>query len=226
MKTENDKKSDRKRDVILKVIFVGSHPDDIELGCGGSVAYFVEKGYEVWCVILTKGEKGLGCKNSPDIRVRESIKALQQLGVKKKNIVFGNFEDTQIPDSFEVIRFLETYNFENPEDIYAVFFHSESDYHQDHQVTAKACQTAFRHVRRMLTYESPSITPSFAPLAFIDIGDYIRRKIRALRCHKSQIDQQRIYMEYKAMICVSRFRGHQIGKRYAEAFEIKRYLMT
>ncbi len=226
MTTKKLKKYKRKRKVVLKVIFVGSHPDDIELGCGGSVSYYIEKGYDVWCIFLTKGEKGLGPKNASDNRVSESIEALHYLGVKRENIVFGDFEDTRIPGSFEVIHFLEAFNFGNPEDIYAVFFHSESDYHQDHQVTSKACQTAFRHVRRMLMYESPSVTSSFAPSVFIDISAYIRRKIHALRCHKSQTAQQKIYMEYKAMMCISRFRGHQIGKRYAEAFESKRYLMT
>lgn len=212
--------------VVLKVVFVGAHPDDIELSCGGSVTYFIEKGYEVWCVFLTKGEKGLGQKNGSDIRVKESIEALSYLGVNKKNIVFGDFEDTRIPDSIEVIHFLEAFNFGNTEDIYAVFFHSESDYHQDHQVTSKACRAAFRYVKRMLTYESPSVTASFSPTAFVDISEYIKRKIHALRCHKSQTIQEKIYLEYKAMMCGCRFRGLQIGKRYAEAFEIKRYLMT
>jgi LmbE family N-acetylglucosaminyl deacetylase len=215
-----------KRSLILKVIFVGSHPDDIELGCGGAIAYFVEKGYEVWCIFLTKGEKGLGFKNGLDIRAGESIEALSSLGVNRKHIVFGNFGDTRIPSSIVVIHFLEAFDFGNPEDIYAVFSHSESDYHQDHQVTSKACQIAFRHVRRMLAFESPSVTSSFTPSAFIDISDYIRRKIHALRCHKSQTEQQKGYMEYKAMMCISRFRGHQIDKRYAEAFEIKKYLVT
>ncbi len=173
---EAKKHKQNNRNVVLKVAFVGAHPDDIEISCGGSVAYFVEKGYEVWCVLLTKGEKGLGTKNGSDIRARESIEALKYLGVNRKNIVFGDFEDTQIPNSIELIHFLETFNFGNPEDIYAVFFHSESDYHQDHQVTSKACQVAFRHVRRILTYESPSVTSSFFPSVFVDISEYIRKK--------------------------------------------------
>lgn len=86
---------------MLKVLFIGCHPDDIELGCSGTICHFLKKGYEVICVFLTKGERG----GDPTVRVRESIEACERLGVRSRNIIFGNFKDTQVPESHETITF-------------------------------------------------------------------------------------------------------------------------
>jgi len=202
-----------------KVIFVGAHPDDIELGCGGTVARFVQRGYDVRIVYASKGGKDKVARNNPDIRVRESTKACGILGVEKSKISFGGFEDTQIPDSVETIHFLERFC-HNAEDVYAVFVPSTNEVHQDHRAVANASITAFRHVPRIFAYESPSTTAAFSPTSFVDITDFLKTKWKALRCHESQIAQRnKVYMEYRAMLCISSFRGRQIGTKYAEAFE-------
>jgi len=208
------------------IIFVGCHPDDIEIGCGGTIACFIESGeYEVWCIILTKGEKGLGPNNSSAVRVKESIEALTLLGVSQDHIIFGDFKDTHVPDSVEVIQFLEKYNVMNSQEVCAVFVPSPKDSHQDHRFAAQASITAFRNIRQVLTYESPSVSSVFSPTSFVDITKYITKKKNSLRCHKSQIQQAKTYLEYRAMMCVSAFRGLQIGGKYAEAFETLRYLI-
>ena len=85
-------------DVILAV---GAHPDDIELGCGGTLYKASKRNAKVIAVFMTKGEKSNGVKS----RIEESTKALGVLRVK--DIHFGDFPDTEIPNSFEAINFLE-----------------------------------------------------------------------------------------------------------------------
>ena len=202
----------------LKAIFVGAHPDDIELGCGGTVARFVQRGYDVRIVYASKGGKGKVPRDGPNVRVRESTKACGMLGVDKSKISFGGFEDTRVPDSVEMIHFLERFC-RNTEDVYAVFVPSIHEVHQDHRAVANAGITAFRNVPRVFAYESPSTTAAFRPTSFVDITELLKTKWKALRCHESQIAQRnKMYMEYRAMLCMSSFRGRQIDTKYAEAF--------
>lgn len=65
----------------LDVIAVGAHPDDVEIGCGGTVAKLVEQGYRVGIVDLTDGEPTPGSPG-PDVRLSEAQKAAEILGVE------------------------------------------------------------------------------------------------------------------------------------------------
>ena len=122
-------------------IYVGAHPDDIELGCGGTLAHFSQKKYYNICVVLSNGEKG----GDPNIRVKETTKALKFLGASK--IVFGNFKDTEITHGFEVIKFLEDLaKANNPE---FAFIPSLNEIHQDHRNSALACFLALRMGQRL-----------------------------------------------------------------------------
>ncbi len=75
---------------------------------------------------------------------------------------------------------------------------------------------------RILAYESPSVTPAFNPNVFVPIGGCVRKKWDALRCHRSQIAQNRMYLQYRSMVQLAAFRGEQNGVDYAEAFEAVR----
>ena len=98
--SENIGTRDEGRD---KVIFVGAHPDDVELGCGGSIAYFVASGFEAHCIFLTRGEK---CGDA-ERRTEESLAACRGLGVDERHVVFGGWRDTALPESADLIEFLE-----------------------------------------------------------------------------------------------------------------------
>ena len=83
------------------ILAVGAHPDDIELGCGGTLYKAIQKGQGVVAVFLTKGEKsGVG-----ELRAKESIEALGVLGVT--DVHFEDFPDTEIPNSFKAVDSLE-----------------------------------------------------------------------------------------------------------------------
>jgi LmbE family N-acetylglucosaminyl deacetylase len=203
------------------VVFVSPHPDDLELGAFGALAYSLERGFKVLCIYVTRGERG----GTPEVREAESRAALKKVGVTGSQVVFGPFTDTRIPDSYKTIKFLEDECRTVDGDIYAAFVPSEHERHQDHRNLALSCQTAFRHCPIILGYESASATAEFKPTTFVDITRFIDLKNEALQCHKSQMTQQKMYLEYRAMVSLAAFRGRQAGVEFAEAFETHRYVI-
>ncbi len=196
------------------ILAVGAHPDDIELGCGGTISAASAAGNRVAAVFMTKGERS----GEPGIRAEESKKALASLGVDQ--VFFGEFPDTDIPGSHEAVAFLETY-FEkfNPE---IVLVHSVNDAHQDHRQVGWLSVSAFRNAPRLLAYETPRVTPNFHPAYFVDISDHVENKWNALKCHLSQKDKR--YLAYASMVQLASFRGSQVNLNAAESFEVVRYV--
>ena len=197
-----------------KILAIGAHPDDIELGCGGTVSAACAAGANVVAVFLTKGEQS----GNPDSRRQESLDALNFLGVT--NVYFGDFSDADIPNSRQVIDFLESFC-KNGE-IETVLTHTINDSHQDHRQVGWLSLSAFRNVPRILAYETPRVTPNFSPTYFVDISNFVEGKWAALKCHLSQKTKR--YLAYESMINLASFRGSQVNVRAAEAFEVVRYL--
>ena len=82
----------------LDVIAVGAHPDDVEIGCGGTLARLVQQGYDVGIVDLTDGEPTPGSP-SPEVRLAEAAEAARILGVHRETMAFPN---RRLFDGFEV----------------------------------------------------------------------------------------------------------------------------
>jgi LmbE family N-acetylglucosaminyl deacetylase len=203
--------------MVLKsnvILAVGAHPDDVELGCGGTIAAASSFGKKVVVVFLTRGEKS----GDPHQRELESKKALGTLGVH--DVFFGDFPDTEVPTSHKGVDFLEKiYESFKPD---TVLTHTLNDTHQDHRQVAWLSLSAFRNVSRLLGYETPRVTGSFCPNYFVDISGFVRSKWDALQCHHSQKDKR--YLAYESMVNLASFRGSQVGLIAAEAFEVIRYI--
>lgn len=197
------------------ILAIGAHPDDIELGCGGTLNKAILNNQRVVAVFLTKGEKSA----DPNVRVRESTRALKVLGVTE--VHFESFPDAEIPDSFETIEVMEKYALEvNPE---VVLTHSINDIHQDHRRVGWLSMAAFRNAPIILAYETPRVrSASFAPNYFVDITGLTETKTKALHCHKSQSSKR--YLLYDSTVNLASFRGSQSGAKEAEAFEVVKFL--
>ena len=77
-----------------KILAIGAHPDDIEIGCGGSLALAQRQGHEIYNLILTDGEAGSQKISKQDLSIKrkqEAINAAQMLGIQ--NVDFLGFED-------------------------------------------------------------------------------------------------------------------------------------
>ena len=203
---------------MRNVLFIGAHPDDVELGCGGTIIRHIEKGDNVFILILSKGENGLNGRRLN--RVNESIKGLCSAGIKKTNIKILNVPDTNFPKErkkiFSAIEKLCTLK-----KIDRVYTHTRKEYHQDHIVTNEETLRAARNVLDILTYESNAHTyADFSPNFFVDITDVIDKKLSLLSFFRSQFDKD--YLEAQNVKSLAKMRGYQGKNKYSEGFEIIR----
>jgi len=198
------------------VLAVGAHPDDIELGCGGTLCQAILHGIAVKAVFLTMGEQS----GKAEVRARESTEALKLLGVRE--IHFGSFRDAEVPSSHAAVEFLEQFTIDKTPDM--VLTHTINDIHQDHRVAGWLSVSAFRNVPKILAYETPRVTSAFSPNYFLDISRCVDSKWKALKCHISQKEKR--YLTYESMVNLASFRGRQVGVAAAEAFEVVKYLET
>jgi LmbE family N-acetylglucosaminyl deacetylase len=197
------------------VLAVGAHPDDIEIGCGGTIRKHILNGDDVYYAIATNGERG----GNPTRRIDEAKKASSFLGVK--NVYFLGLEDTFVFHDGRTIDLLDKVLKEtNPS---VVYVHSLKDYHQDHSNIAKSVLSASRKMKNsILCFESPSTTLDFIPTAFSDISETFEFKMACINQFVTQ--EKKDYLERKALVDLSNFRGKIIDAQYAEAFEVLRLI--
>lgn len=200
------------------LLAIGAHPDDIEFGCGATLASYRDAGYETHGVVLSRGENGLGHSASRDyLRQKEALASAQILKLASLNVLA--FPDSQLVSRrAEVKRAIEEAIDRLKPDV--VLTHNRADLHFDHRLVHLATLEASRNVPTVLCYENPNTPPEFRPAFFVDVSAYIGCKIRALYRHASQ--RNRPYFRADLIRGIARARGHQARSRYAEAFEVVR----
>jgi LmbE family N-acetylglucosaminyl deacetylase len=198
----------------VKVLAVGAHPDDIELGCGASLRAHVLAGDEVTMLVLTAGALGPQGLTS---RVREQEAAAQVLGA---NLVWGGFDDGSVPAGRESVDVIDAVVRSVAADV--VYTHAPHDSHQDHVAVSASSLAAARRVGRLLYYQAPSTT-SFDPTVFVDVARTVEDKMAALNAHWSQVADCPM-VDLEAVEAGVRYWGHRARVRYAEAFESPRFL--
>lgn len=214
----------------MRILAVGAHPDDIELGCGATLALFKQRGHEVYLLVLTKGE----ASGDPKLREKECELSAQTIGADK--LFFGNLKDTKITDGVETIMTIENLIKELKPDI--IFAHSQKDAHQDHRNVGMATLSAARNSKKVLLYESPAALREFLPQVFVDVTSTFEIKMEALKAFGTQVskvyfkgrsinDQRlhRIPYVSNASEGLARFRGFQAGVELAEAFEVGKFVL-
>jgi LmbE family N-acetylglucosaminyl deacetylase len=198
----------------VKVLAVGAHPDDVELGCGGTLLRHVARGDEVTILVLSRGQRG---EVEGMSRGAEQEDAAARLGVSLR---WGTFEDGSVPEGPETITLIDEAIAATGAD--AMYTHAAKDTHQDHRATAIASLASGRRLPTVLQYETPS-TQGFEPTIYVDVSDVMEAKLAALRSHLSQVLRQGP-VDLEAIEAQARFRGFQGRIRYAEAFESARLM--
>lgn len=203
---------------IKRVLALGAHPDDIEIGCSGTLLKLADLGSEVFLYIATAGQRG----GEEKVRMQEGGRAAEKLGAKELH--WGGFVDCEIPHTVELIESIEKSVKEFEPDLLLV--HYREDTHQDHRALADAAQSAARRVPNFLFYESPT-TLHFAPSVFCNIESTITRKIELLETHFSQVARTNI--DGLPITDIARAsairRGIDVYCRYAEAFVPTRLML-
>ena len=209
----------------MKIMAIGAHLDDIEIACGGTLAKAVEAGHEVKVLIMSKSgytnKEGI-VQRSDELAVEEGLQALHTLGLT--NIEILSFPTKDIPFQSDVVNAIDVRMAKYNPDI--IFTHHPFDTHQAHEGVAKASIAAARRKNTVFFYEP--ITPSgrsyvpFKPSLYVDIESTLDKKIASLKCHKSEYNKFGAEDWIEGVRCRCGFRGYEIGKKFAEAFEILR----
>ena len=214
----------------MSVLFIGAHPDDIELSCAGAVCFYLEKGYDVYCYHLTNGIysdiDGRLVRTSDEIQ-ETTFKSLSILGVKEENIFFNDTPATKLRVDKEIISKLQKFLIEREIDI--LFTHPNPDtYHQDHRAAHNiSMASARRYVNNIFLFEiifkfaGGLMTPNY----YIDISEFIEQKCESLRLHKTEYEKYGQEKWIESIKSLAKYRGIQVDTNYAEAFYVMKYLL-
>jgi len=202
-----------------RTLFVGPHPDDVELGCGATIAKLVEEvgASELYYVVISPALEDPRNKNI----VEELYSATSVLGLKRENVTVMKFPRRILHEYRQDIRYaLIKLIREIEPDI--IFTTTPDDLHQDHSVIGEEVLRLFRR-SSVIGYEVIRSSLYFVPNMYVRLRrKHIERKIRALMGYKSQLD--RYYFRPDVIEALARMRGSQIEAEYAEAFKVLRLI--
>ena len=197
-----------------RVLFLGAHPDDIELGCGALLHHIVKQ-TDVLCVTLSDNQTNPDLKNVRD----EHYKSMAVLGVPKEKIVFGPFTTRVFPNARQEILeyFLNIRNGFKPD---LIFTHSRQDVHQDHNTMTDEALRAFRGIT-VLGFDVVRSSYGFFPHFLVEITEEdANKKIEALAEYETYRDRYYFNSELTRSIMVRH--GALAERSFAEGFDILR----
>lgn len=227
----------------LDILVLAAHPDDAELGCGGTILKHVAAGYKVGVVDLTRGE--LGTRGTTETRAKEAADSAKILGLSVR-------ENLGLPDGFflnerehrlEVVKAIRKFQ----PDI--VLGNAVYDRHPDHgrasELIFEACflsglakvatsvdgkdQTPWKPKVLYHYIQSQFIVPDFV----VDVTDYWGKKMDAIRAFRTQFHDPNnkepdTYISSPAFLTLVESRaselGHAIGAKYGEGFTVRRFI--
>lgn len=198
---------------MKKILAIWPHPDDIELWCFWTMCRYASEWNDVSFLVLTKWEWWTNWLD----RIIEANKSASLLDC---NLFIENLKDRYISDWVETIQIIENYIKKLNPDI--VYIPSKHDTHQDHRAVHLASIVACRLVDEIYIYQAPSTTIDFRPNTYIDITEYIDKKIEAVKIHSSQ--WWKVYMADRAVKWLAEYRAFDIFRndKFFEAFELFR----
>lgn len=210
---------------MLDVLIVGTHPDDIEMGFGGSAAKLAASGYEVAFLDLTNGEPTPF--GDPDTRAREAAEAAALLGVKTR--ITLDLPNRELTDSIEARhKVAEVYRRLKPE---RLFIQGAQDAHPDHIAGAAVALKARFDAKltkseiagepwfpkKLFHYLASHLKLHPKPSFILDVSDTFEKKLAAVRAYKSQFEAAgREEWVTDMLRKMGAYYGHLIGTDYGE----------
>jgi LmbE family N-acetylglucosaminyl deacetylase len=206
-----------------KILAIGAHHDDVELGCGGSLLKWGSLGHEI--TVLTASRSGYCDAQGHTIRSNaiareEGRKAADFMGAK---LIEGGFETFALEFSEPLnCLILEALECIRPD---IVLTHWSGDVHHDHQAVALSTLHCCRHVPRILMYRSNwySSDRTFQARFLVDISKTFEQKRTLIDIYASERRRTGALWE-QYIASQSRWLGHQAGVSYAEGFEVVKWL--
>lgn len=228
----------------IDILAIGVHPDDIELGCAGTLIKHVQKGSKVAIIDLTQGE--LGSRGTIETRYAEAANASKEMGITERiNLKFrdGFFKNDET-HQLELIKWIRHYR---PRIIIGNALH---DRHPDHgRASALIEQACFLSGLRKITTTHDGIDQEawrparlfhyiqdryIKPDIIVDISATMEQKISAIKCYTTQFSSEANDGEPETYISRSGFleqiigrakeMGHNIGTDYGEGYCCKAFI--
>jgi LmbE family N-acetylglucosaminyl deacetylase len=198
------------------------HTDDGELGAGGTISKLIESGANVYYFAFSTAEKSVPKEFEKTILKTEVINATTKLGIKKENVIIYNYEVRKLNYARqEILEDLIKHRNELKPDL--VLMPSLADVHQDHVTIAQEGLRAFKN-STILGYELIWNNLTFNTTSFVNLDEkHIQQKCDALKEYKSQA--KRNYMSEDFIFSLAKIRGVQISMKFAESFEVIRWLI-
>ena len=221
---------------MKKVIVISAHPDDETLGVGGTLLRHADNGDEIFWIIVTDIFEKDGVSSQRVSERSEEIKKVSSMYgfTKTYNLGFSSakLDTTHLPILIKSIS--AVFNEVEPEIVYSL---NRSDAHSDHRIifdATMACTKSFRYpsLKQLLMYEcisetefAPSLNEKvFNPNYFVDITDYIEKKIEIMKVFKSELDCVPFPRSIENIRALATFRGCSAGLLAAESFQLLKYI--
>lgn len=197
-----------------KVIFIGAHPDDIELGCGALIANIIPS-TEVFCITLSDNQKNPLLKQVVD----EHYRSMEILGLDKQHVILGEFETRRfIHQRQEILEYMLAIRKKLQPDM--VFVHSSADLHQDHGTVTQEALRAFRGIS-VFGFDVIRSSHGFFPTFLVEVKpDDVEKKIQALASYQTYKDKYYFDPELTRAILIRN--GAICERKYAEGFDMMR----
>jgi LmbE family N-acetylglucosaminyl deacetylase len=218
----------------MNILAIGSHPDDVEIACGGTLILYARAGHKVSMCNIANGNLGHAVimpDELREIRKKESEAAAKVIGADHYLIDLGDGH-VEAGNKEGRERLIEVIRTTKPD---VILTHNSDDYMRDHiQASALAYDASFLATIPHLITKSDYTTVlppifymetlagiGFLPTEYVDISDVMEQKLEAIACHESQIkwmlDHDRIdFLDF--VRTVNKFRGLQCSVPYAEGF--------
>ena len=197
-----------------RVLFLGAHPDDIELGCGALLHNLINQ-TEVLCVTLSDNQKNPDLQNVKN----EHYESMAVLGVPKEKVILGPFATRVFPDARqEILEFFIKLRKDFSPDL--IFTHSKQDVHQDHNTMTDEALRAFRGIT-VLGFDVVRSSYGFFPHFLVEVTEEdVNKKIDALSKYETYRDRYYFNSELTRSIMVRH--GALAERPFAEGFDILR----
>ncbi|GAB4481439.1 MAG: hypothetical protein OHK0031_03320 [Anaerolineales bacterium] len=197
-----------------RVLFIGAHPDDIELGCGALIHQIAPQ-TEILCVTLSDNQKNPALQNV----AAEHLRSMAILGVPREKVLFGPFTTRIFPDfRQEILEYFLGLRRDFDPDL--IFVHSRQDVHQDHNTITEESLRAFRGIT-VLGFDVVRSSYGFFPHFLVEVSEAdVNAKIEALSQYETYRDKYYFNNELTRSIMVRH--GALAERPFAEGFDILR----
>lgn len=207
------------KDVVL---ILAPHTDDGELGCGGTIARFLEEGKDLYYVAFSTCQNSVPSGYPVDNLEKELRCAMKSYGINDDHLFIFDYPVREFNSHRQEILddMIKIGNQIHPKYVFAP---SLNDVHQDHHVIAEEAIRAFKKTT-LFAYEVPWNNLHFNNQAFIKLEKrHIKQKMKAIACYESQ--KIRDYASPDFTLGQARTHGVQVGCEYAEVFELVRWII-